>query len=78
MLYGPSLCPQALAARLRPESLPAYEVLYKSAEELAVKREEQRRMAEEARLKVCLCGGKAGGPRPGTRVPIWQQVKIRA
>lgn len=48
----PPCQPQALAARLRPESLPAYEVLYKSAEELAARREEQRRMAEEARLKV--------------------------
>ncbi|KAL4431755.1 hypothetical protein ABPG77_002971 [Micractinium sp. CCAP 211/92] len=54
--FRPAIDPRslALAARLRPESLPAYEVLYKSAEELAVKREEQRRMAEEARLKECI------------------------
>lgn len=50
------LCPtapaQALAARMRPESLPAYEVLYKTAEEIAAKREELRRAAEAAKLKV--------------------------
>ncbi|KAL4440425.1 hypothetical protein ABPG75_003426 [Micractinium tetrahymenae] len=54
--FRPAIDPKslALAARLRPESLPAYEVLYKTAEELAAKREEQRRMAEEARLKECI------------------------
>lgn len=41
-----------LAARMRPESLPAYEVLYKTAEEIAAKREELRRAAEAAKLKV--------------------------
>ena len=44
--------PQALAARVRPESLPAYEVLYKTAEEIAAKREDLRRAAEAAQLKV--------------------------
>lgn len=37
---------------MRPESLPAYEVLYKTAEELAAKREELQRAAEAAKLKV--------------------------
>lgn len=50
----PLLCPglQALAARLRPESLPAYEVLYKTAEEQAARREMMQRQAEAAKLKV--------------------------
>lgn len=43
---------QVLAARLRPAALPAHEVLYKTAEEIAAKREEMRRAAEEAKLKV--------------------------
>ncbi len=37
---------------MRPESLPAYEVLYKTAEEIAAKREDLRRAAEAAQLKV--------------------------
>lgn len=56
--------PQALAARVRPESLPAYELLYKTAEEIAAKRDEQRRAAEAAQLKV----GRAAAARwLGTR-----------
>jgi len=37
---------------VRPESLPTYEVLYKTAEELAAKRDEMRRAAEAAKLRV--------------------------
>lgn len=51
-LLCPTAPPQMLAARMRPESLPAYEVLYKTAEEIAAKREELRRAAEAAKLKV--------------------------
>ena len=49
---------QALAARLRPAALPTYEILYKTAEESAARREEQQRAAEAAKLKV---GGWVGG-----------------
>ena len=61
---------QALAARLRPAALPTYEILYKTAEESAARREEQRRMAEAAKLKV---GGWRGGWVGGwQRVGGWQ------
>ena len=54
---------QALAARIRPPTLPAHELLYKTAEEQAAKREEARRAAEEAKLKV---GSRTGvGHRGG-------------
>ncbi|PSC72051.1 expressed ef-hand domain-containing [Micractinium conductrix] len=54
--FRPSIDPhsQALAARIRPPTLPAHELLYKTAEEQAAKREEARRAAEEAKLKECL------------------------
>ncbi|PRW39076.1 expressed ef-hand domain-containing isoform A [Chlorella sorokiniana] len=54
--FRPAIDPRsaALAARVRPESLPAYEVLYKTAEEIATKREDLRRAAEAAKLKECL------------------------
>lgn len=45
---------QAMAARMRPETLPAHEALYRSAEELAAKREALRRAADAAELKECL------------------------
>jgi hypothetical protein len=43
---------QVLAARLRPASLPAYEALFKTAEQQATKREHMQRAAEAATLKV--------------------------
>ncbi|KAI3431406.1 hypothetical protein D9Q98_004459 [Chlorella vulgaris] len=54
--FRPAIDPhsQLLAARLRPASLPAYEALFKTAEQQATKREHMQRAAEAATLKECL------------------------
>ncbi len=43
---------QLIAARRRPDNLPAYEVLYKTAEEVEHKREEKKKLQEMAQMEV--------------------------
>lgn len=53
---------------MRPESLPTYELLYKTAEEQAARREEQRRVAEVAKLKARRVGmGGRDGRQAGVK-----------
>jgi hypothetical protein len=50
--FLPALALQLIAARLRPENLPAYEVLYKTAGEVEHKREERKKLQEMAQMEV--------------------------
>jgi hypothetical protein len=53
--FKPSIEPRslALAARTRPEGLPAHEILYRTAQETAEKKEIARKEQEAAILKEC-------------------------
>ena len=44
--------PQLIAAKKRPEGLPAYELLYKKAEEMSSKREQMKRELEARQMTV--------------------------
>lgn len=78
-------CSQLIAARRRPEHVPTYEVLYKTAEEVEHKREERKKLLEAAALEVhthvFLWEGSAGlergrrAGRAGSGVPAPAELR---
>ena len=54
-------CVQMIAARRRPDHVPAYEVLYKTAEEVEHKRVEKKKIQEQAELEARWTSQGLGG-----------------
>ena len=50
-----------IAARRRPDHVPAYEVLYKTAEEVEHKRVEKKKIQEQAELEARWTSQGLGG-----------------
>lgn len=69
LLRKPASSLQAIAARRRPINLPAYEVLYKIAEETEHKRWEKKKLLEMAELEVSQSFGDVVSPHSSRELP---------
>lgn len=61
----------ALAARLRPAHVPAHEVLYNTASELAARKEVRKKEMEEAKLAECSFKPVINAGSPSKKPPVF-------